>query len=396
MFSKGSRVKLTTRSQINQSNLNLLRNRLFIGFYGRTTRYEDDSALNLQPPLSNSPSPKDRWVVGIDLGGTTIKLGLFCGREIHSRHEIQTSAFPSPHDAFVAARDFVDQTMASLSLSMDHVVAIGLAMAGVLDLQGASLQETANLKRWHGIDFRNELSQAFAKPVAVLNDANAAALAESVYGMHAGDSLTLLTLGTGIGAGVILDGKPLDGNHHCGGEIGHATIEFGPQVRACGCGRPGHLEAYAGAAGVVQTCRERLDRSNETSSLRSLDDLTPRCITAAASQGDVIALAVIDQTAIYLGRAIAMLAHVVDPPVVLLGGAMNFGGRSTATGDRFLQAICGEVKRLSLTQVGDHLQIDFATLQNDAGVFGASRFALQQAMTDSPARLIRSGPANTV
>ena len=324
----------------------------------------------------NSLGPrKPDWFLDIDLGGTSIKLGLFRGRELVERDQISTDDFASPTQAFLSAKSFVSRSLASASRTLDDLHAIGLAMAGVLDQDAALLQETANLRRWHGVDFRRELSSVFAKPVAVLNDANAAALAESVFGEHPSDSLALLTLGTGVGGGIIVDGRPLFGKHHCGGEIGHVAIEFGNDARDCGCGQPGHLEAYAGAAGVVRTARELLSRSGRPSLLEDHESLTPRDITVAAGQDDAIALEVIDRTAVSLGRAVAMLAQIADPSVVLLGGAMTFGGRDTVTGNRFLESIRNEVSRLTLVQIAKQLHVNFATLENDAGVFGAAHFA---------------------
>ncbi len=326
--------------------------------------------------MIHSPDSHDgAWVLGIDLGGTAIKLGLFHQRELIARDLITTAQFASPGHAFESAKEFVRQSLTNQGQSLDALTSIGLAMAGVLDDEGAELTETANLQRWHGIDFRRDLAKVFKKPVAVLNDANAAALGESVHGQHPTDSLALLTLGTGIGGGIVIDGHPLPGKHYCGGEVGHIAIEFGDDARRCGCGRPGHLEAYAGAAGVVQTAGELLAQDHVKSLLPRHKSITPIDITRAAQQGDAIALEVIDRTAIHLGRATATLAQIVDPSVVLLGGAMNFGGSDTPTGTRFLDVIRGEVARLTLVQVSENLKIDFATLGNDGGVFGAAHFA---------------------
>ncbi|PNY36661.1 ROK family protein [Rhodopirellula baltica] len=316
--------------------------------------------------------------MGIDLGGTSVKLGLLRGDQVLARGSIRTSDYDQPADAFVAARGFAEQSLDQLGLSFDHLHAVGLAMAGVIDEATATLMETANLRSWHGIGFYRELRRVFERPVAVINDANAAALGESFYGDHRADSLTFLTLGTGVGGGVIVAGRPINGVHGCGGEIGHVTINYGDDARVCGCGKPGHLEAYAGAAGIVQTAVEMVesgvDDAND-SILNSVDELTPEVIADAAEQGDTIALRVVGQTAVYLGRAIAILSHVADPDVVLLGGAVTFGGNATSTGRHFLNTIRSETVRLSLQQIGSAIEIDFATLGNDAGMLGAARHA---------------------
>ncbi|MCC9658655.1 ROK family protein [Rhodopirellula halodulae] len=322
---------------------------------------------------------RQRWVLGIDLGGTTIKFGLFHGDHLIWRNHIRTEEFDSLESAFEACRQSVEETLRTSSKELTDLSAIGLAMAGVLDPKEEALAETANLHRWHHLNFRQQLTNVFEKPVAVLNDADAAALAESVHGLCRAESLVLLTLGTGVGGGVIVNGRPLRGANGCGGEIGHATIQFDQDARLCGCGFPGHLEAYAGSAGVVQTANELMQSSRDESSLNSAKRLTPLAIANAAALGDRVATQTIDQTAIYIGRAISMLAHVLDPEVVLLGGAMNFGGPGTDIGKRFIEGVRVECLPRSLTQISRNLQIEFATLGNDAGIVGAAHFAQQLA-----------------
>ena len=318
--------------------------------------------------------------MGIDLGGTSIKMGIVSGDRVIARSSIRTADYDQPADAFVEARRFADCELQSLGASFDNLRAVGLAMAGVIDEETATLKETANLRSWHGIAFYRELQEVFSKPVAVINDANAAALGESYYGNHRTDRLTFLTLGTGVGGGVIVGGRPINGGHGCGGEIGHVTIDYEVDARFCGCGKPGHLEAYAGAAGIVQTADEILASTDHVSNLRNENSLTPAKIAKAAEVGDKIAHEVVRRTAVYLGRSIAILSHIADPDVVLLGGAISFGGNATSTGRLFLKTIRDEVTRLSLQQIGSAIEIDFAALGNDAGMLGAARHAYQVAL----------------
>lgn len=332
-----------------------------------------------QMPHQRQATQRRQFVVGIDLGGTSVKVGLLQDRQLIARCNFSTADCQHPKDVFRQAQSFASEHLAAHHANLDDVHAVGLAMAGVIDDATATLMETANLHDWHGIEFLYALGEVFDKPVAVVNDANAAALGEFYYGDHRGDSLTLLTLGTGIGGGIILGGQPLNGNHGCGGEIGHITIDHGPQARMCGCGKPGHLEAYAGAAGIVQTATELLTATDQPSLLRELDQFSPVNLWQAAEQNDAIALQTIQQTAIYLGRAIAILSQIADPAVVLLGGAVTFGGVDSPTGKRFLQWISDEMLQRSLVQSGTKLMIDFATLGNDAGMLGAAQHALQSA-----------------
>jgi glucokinase len=331
----------------------------------------------LNPGDSNSDS--DPYVLGIDLGGTSVKLGLLRGKELIAREQISTANCDEPSDAFRQAREFSTAWLLSLGATFDDLQSVGLAMAGVIDESSATLMETANLQSWHGIGFYQELARVFEKPVAVINDANAAALAESRYGDHRTDSLTLLTLGTGVGGGIISGGRPINGSHGCGGEIGHVTIEYGQDIRMCGCGRAGHLEAYVGAAGIVRTATEQLEATDQPSGLRDRQSITAELIADAAEEGDEIACETVRRTAVHLGRAIAMLTQIADPAVVLLGGAVTFGGHRTRTGKMFLKTIHDETVRLSLVQTGSALKLDFATLGNDAGILGAASHARQTA-----------------
>ncbi|MCO8124328.1 ROK family protein [Stieleria sp. TO1_6] len=329
---------------------------------------------------SDTPAPdSDAYVMGIDLGGTSVKLGILRGDTLISRGRFSTAQCKTPTDVFRQAKSFATEKLNAVDASVNDLHSVGLAMAGVIDESTATLKETANLHSWHGIGFRQELIQVFERPVAVINDANAAALGEAFHGRHRTESLALLTLGTGIGGGIIVGGRPVNGSHGCGGEIGHVTIDHSPDARPCGCGRAGHLEAYAGAAGIVMTATEQLDNSDHPSCLRILPRLSPQTIATAAEQGDQVAIETVRRTAVHLGRAIAMLAQIADPSVVLLGGAVTFGGLETKTGRDFLKTIHQETVRLSLVQAGSGLEIDFATLGNDAGMLGAARHASQTA-----------------
>ncbi len=335
-----------------------------------TQGIEQENGMN----ADRSGSPSEPFVMGIDLGGTSVKLGLLRGDELIARDQISTGDCQSPTDAFRHAKRFAAETLRECGASFDDLRAVGLAMAGVIDEATATLMETANLHCWHGIGFLGELSGVFRKPVAAINDANAAALGESVFGAHRTGSLTLLTLGTGVGGGIIVGGRPVNGSHGCGGEIGHVTLEYGEKARRCGCGRVGHLEAYVGASGIVQTAIELADPSDATAAAAD-DALTPHKIALAAEAGDRVAIETIRRTGIHLGRAIAMLAHIADPDVVLLGGAVSFGGNDTRAGRHFLKTVQDETTRLSLVQTGSKLTIDFATLGNDAGMLGAAHHA---------------------
>lgn len=327
--------------------------------------------MNLTPQLSPTP-----WVLAIDLGGTTIKLGLFNNGVLVHRQSIDTADYEAPDHIFREAKRFFEQQF------FEHVhrhclSAIGLAMPGILAGEDDSLEESSNLTRWQGLSFRKAAADVFGCHVSVINDANAAALGEACAMDKPESSIVFITIGTGVGGGIVIDGEPLKGAHGCAGEIGHMPIDVSSSARACGCGRYGHVETYCGAAGIVQTASEILSACDKPSLLREIG-LSPLAIKHAADQGDPVALETVRITARYLGRAISLLAHVVDPDGVLLGGAINFGGKGTSTGELFLEAIRQECEIRSLVQVGTQIEIDFAKLGSDAGMFGAAQFATAQ------------------
>ncbi|MEM9586380.1 MAG: ROK family protein, partial [Planctomycetota bacterium] len=210
----------------------------------------------------------------------------------------------------------------------------------------------------------------------ILNDANAAAFAEHATRGFDNESLALVTLGTGVGCGLVIAGSPCGGDHGCAGELGHIAVDFSDQALPCTCGSRGHLETYAGAAGVMSRLRTRLELSDARSSLRD-PDATPRDLADAANSGCSISLGVIDETAEYLGRAIGMLAQCVDPKCVVIGGAMNFGGDELPAGARFLKAIRESVRATTLVQVGGNLEVEFARQGPQAGRLGAALVAQQ-------------------
>jgi glucokinase len=267
--------------------------------------------------------------------------------------------------------EFAQQQVSGGALAEAKLSAAGLAVPGVLDTQQSVLREVVNLPGWLGVPLQQELAKATGIVSAVVNDANSAAFAEHASRQLGTQSLALVTLGTGIGCGLVLRGSPFGGDHGCAGELGHIAIDFGPQAIDCTCGSRGHLESYAGAGGVTARARAAISHSGRT----DCDGLTPRDVAEMAESGDVVCQQIIAETAQYIGRAIGMLGQVLDPAVVLLGGAMNFGGAATNTGRAFLESVRQTVRQTTLVQVGGNMKIEFATLGNDAGVIGAGMVA---------------------
>ncbi|WP_235951474.1 ROK family protein [Crateriforma spongiae] len=327
------------------------------------------------------------YVLGIDVGGTDVKVGLFDYQgQIVASDRTPTPSLGTPIAVFEHALRFGNDALGSettvTAKEHSHIAAVGLAVPGVLDQATCQLKEVVNLPGWLNVPLLDQMQAQSGLPCAVLNDANAAALAEHAMRNLGHQSLALVTLGTGIGCGLVLGGRPHGGDHGCAGELGHIAIDFGDAAWPCTCGSRGHLETYAGAAGVQRRLKDRIAdgvAANEPA------DITPREIARRAEAGDPDCIATIRETAAYVGRAIGMLCQSVDPAVVLLGGAMTFGGPDRPTGRKFLDDVIAEVRATTLVQVGTQVTIDFASLKNNAGMIGAAKFASLAAQIDHDA-----------
>ena len=320
--------------------------------------------------------------LGIDVGGTDVKIGLVDQHgELMDRYRTSTASLGGPDRVFDHAMSYAEDRITRIGDKEHRIVAVGLAVPGVLDRDTFCLREVVNLPDgWKDVPLQSLLEKVAGLPAVVVNDANAAALAEHDHRQLGDRSLALVTLGTGIGCGVITSGTPYGGDHGSAGELGHIAIDFGPTALPCTCGSRGHLESYAGAAGVVSRAALAATATKRTT------PSTPKGIAIAAEQGDSLCIEVIDQTARYVGQAVGLLCQVLDPEVVLIGGAMTFGGHDAAIGRRFLDQIRGTVKDTTLQQVGGNVVIDFASLGNDAGKLGAASLARRLFVSEATMR----------
>jgi glucokinase len=320
------------------------------------------------------------FFVGIDLGGTNIKVGVVddLGRPL-SWLSIPTEVEQGPEDAARRMGEAVRRAVGEAGLEMNAVARVGLGTPGGMDIPRGMLTTVINLTGWDDFPIRDRVSHHCGLPVTFENDANAAAYGE--YWVGSGrdfDSMVLLTLGTGIGCGIIIGDLVVQGSHSHGGEGGHVIIDPSPDARMCGCGWPGHLEAYASATAVIKRTQEALDagrKSSLTNRLAAGEELTPKRIAEEAERGDAFSLEIIFETARYLGIGTVSIIHVVDPAVVLLGGAMTFGGKECELGRQFLARFDEEVRRLARPVLAEQTAIDFATLGGDAGFIGAAGVA---------------------
>jgi len=328
--------------------------------------------------------PKDKakhpLFVGLDLGGTNIKVGVVddIGQTL-SYLTIRTEVERGPDDGARRMGEAIHAAIHAAGLSWSEVVRVGLGSPGTMDIPAGKLVDPANLPGWRDFPIRDRVADACGLPVSFANDARAAAYGELWLGSGMGyDSLILLTLGTGIGCGIIIGDLILDGAHSHGGEFGHSIIDFHDEARVCGCKKRGHFEAYASATAVTQRTQEALDAGRASSLTRRLsaqEDLTPKLVAEEAAAGDGLSLEIILDTAAYLGVGIVTLMHTIDPQVILLGGAMTFGGKTSPLGQKFLARVQEEIHRRAYKFLADRTVIDFATLGGDAGYLGAAGIA---------------------
>ncbi len=326
-----------------------------------------------------------RKFVGLDVGGTTMKAAVVDG-DGRAAPDVCLPTRPELGQdvGLQTMAEAIRRAVAAAGLTLDDIAAVGVATPGLMDIKLGLIFDPPNLKPWRNLEVPRAISAALGgKPVAFQNDANAAALGE--FWVGAGRdfaSMVLFTLGTGIGGGIILGGKVLEGEHSHGGEIGHLRIELPDRGRLCGCGRRGCLEAYASATAVVLRTREALDAAPTPSDLRQLahadggEGLTAEAVFAAAAAGDAVAQTIVADTAYYLGLGASALIATVDPQAIVFAGGM------VAAGPPFLAAIRANVREYALSYPAETVQIRYATLGSHAGFIGAA--ACAKALADAP------------
>lgn len=322
-------------------------------------------------------------VAGIDVGGTNIKVGLVDAAGGTLAFDNIPTEVPQGPDAAIRrmaqkVADLIDQVGADRG----DLARAGLATPGTMDIPNGLLLHPHNLPGFENYPVRDRLAAACGAPVSYNNDANAAAYGEYWVGRGRDyTSMVLLTLGTGVGGGIIIHGEVIDGHHSHGAECGHLIIDYHDDARVCPCGKPGHLEAYASATGVVARTQDALSGGAESSLnglVQSGEELSSKAVYEHARDGDAFALDVVLETAMYLGVGITSFLHVIDPEAVVLGGAMDFGGPGDPIGDRFLARIREEVDRRAFPVLAERTVIDFASLGGDAGYLGAAGIALKE------------------
>jgi len=326
-----------------------------------------------------TPSEAKRpFYLGVDVGGTGIKLGLVddIGQTL-AFETLPTLEPQGPAAAMQRVAAVLRQMVSTLGIQLSEIAGIGLGAPGPMDLAAGLLVQPPQLPAWWNFNLRDALAVLTERPVALNNDANAAAYGEYWLGCgKSAKSMVLVTLGTGVGGGIISEGQLINGANSFGGEFGHIVVDPSPHARLCGWGGGrGQLEAYASASAVAIYTRDRLN-SGISSCLATIPgEVTPLDVYHAATQNDPLAIEIIDDAAHWLGVGITTIVHVLDPGVVAIGGAMTFGGDQSPIGRRFMTAVIEEFRQRTFENVFNGTSIRFAELGADAGYLGAAGYA---------------------
>lgn len=312
-------------------------------------------------------------IIAVDLGGTNIRVAYFPKAEPPPSTQSKTPTLASEGPDAVIER--MCQAIEGQLPSDRTDLSIGVGAPGPLDPKHGMILKAVNLPGWEMIPLRSILEERFVCPVMVGNDANLAALGEWRFGAGQGTSdLIYLTISTGIGGGVIIDGKLLVGNWGLGAELGHMTVE--PEGPICSCGKRGHLEAVASGPAIANEALARIEAGESSTLTRQLQangSLTAVDVGEAAQAGDSLACEVIEQAAEYIGRHMADLAHVFNPEIFVIGGGVSqLGPLLFEPIERALEA-----HLMSLAYMMN-LQIATAALGDDAGLIGAMVLASQE------------------
>jgi len=316
----------------------------------------------------------ERYIFGIDLGGTTAKLGLFGGKGVLlEKWRIPTDIRDKGKNILPDLAASVREHLNAKQLKAENVTGIGLGVPGEV-LNEKTVEPCVNLNGWGGFDVAGAFSRLCGVSVKAINDANAAALGELWRGSAKGaQSMYFVAIGTGLGAALVISGQIVEGFHGAGGEIGHIIMHT-EEARAFGRGKRGRLEQYVSASGLVRSAALLLEGTDEPSLLRQYDEVTAKRIFTHAKQGDVLACQLTEQFASELGQALAGISCVCDPEVIVLGGGVS------AAGDYLLNAV-QKAYKLYAPVATENTTIRLATLGNDAGIYGAARLMMNKGHT---------------
>lgn len=309
-----------------------------------------------------------KYAFGVDVGGTTIKLGLFEQEgKLLDKWEIPTNKENGGAAILPEVAKSVQDKMQEKGIAREAVVGLGIGVPGPVDGKG-TVYKAVNLG-WEVLNIPDVLRGYLNLPVKAGNDANVAAFGEMWQGGGKGYSnLVAVTLGTGVGGGIIINGQILTGATGAGGEIGHMHIED-KEEESCGCQNKGCLEQYASATGIARLAKRRLEQDNAPSKLRN-GNISAKSVFDAVKEGDPVAIEIAGQFGEYLGKGLAMVASVVNPEVFVIGGGVS------KAGEVLFDYICPVYQKYAFHSCRN-ARFVLATLGNDAGIYGAAGLFLR-------------------
>ncbi len=310
------------------------------------------------------------YCFGVDIGGTTVKIGVFTAAgEAIDKWEIPTRTEFNGVNILPDIAESVKKKAEELQIKKEEIVGIGVGVPAPVDSEGV-VQNTANLG-WGYKEVKRELEELTGIRAEIGNDANVAALGEMWMGAGAGEpNMIMVTLGTGVGGGIVVEGQCIVGAHGSGGEIGHLHVNS-EETERCGCGNLGCLEQYASATGIRRLALKHLEKSTRASVLRDIspESLDAKAVFDALKAGDQLAQETVEEFANYLGTALANLAVVTDPAVIVIGGGVSKAGEILI--DHVKVAFD---KHAFFGNKGTRIVL--ASLGNDAGMCGAAKLIL--------------------
>ena len=311
-----------------------------------------------------------KYGFGVDLGGTTVKIAFFSAEgEMLDKWEIPTDVSDSGSRILSDISESIHSYLRVNSIPDSEILGVGIGVPGAV-LENGVVNKCINLG-WGKFDITGEFQRLVGFPVKAGNDANVAALGEFWKGGGCGtQSMVMVTLGTGVGGGIVLGGKLLCGVHGAGGEIGHLVLNRNETER-CNCGKYGCVEQYCSATGIVRLARKAMETSKLDSPLCTIQPLTCKDIFDWGRQQDPLALQILDQVYGYMGEFIANVCIVTDPEVVVIGGGVSRAGQMLLDGIR-------PYFDKYIFHASNSIRFALATLGNDAGAYGAMKLVLDQ------------------
>ena len=323
---------------------------------------------------------KDRLVLGIDLGGTKILTSVMTPQgEMLSRDHSVTPAAEGPGGVIGTILASAGRALEGASVGIDQVSAVGIGAPGLADTEAGILFTSPNLPGWKNVPLRDIVQEKLKKKAFLINDGSAAALGEHWFGAAKGVAhFIYITISTGIGGGVVVEGKVLNGFKGMAGEIGHMTIaDEGPP---CRCGSRGCWEALASGTALAKEARRRIETGADTNILTfaegDIDKVTAQTVQTAAETGDPLANELILRAARYLGVGVANLINIFNPEMIVIGGGLS------NMGDRLFKPAHQVVEERAFNRAFRTVRFVQAALGRNSGVLGAGAFALDQMKTD--------------